>query len=36
MKRIKETAQGAVGQRFYPTKFIIMGSPCFVYGEERL
>jgi hypothetical protein len=33
-KGVKETAQGIVGQRFYPTKFIIMGSPYFVCGEK--
>jgi hypothetical protein len=36
IKGIKEAAQGTVGQGFYPTEFVIMGSPCFVCGEERL
>jgi hypothetical protein len=34
IKRTKEAAQGAVGQRFYPTKFIIKGSPYFFMEKK--
>jgi hypothetical protein len=36
IKGIKEAAQGTVGQRFYPTEFIIMGIPYFVCRKEGL